>query len=91
MSTYIKDPDATLDYTFDWSSWLEDGETISTQTVTTPAGITEDSVAASTSAVTVWLSGGTAGTTYSIACKITTDNSPQRIDERTIKIQIKDR
>jgi hypothetical protein len=26
--TWIKDPDAVLDYTVDWSAWLESGDTI---------------------------------------------------------------
>lgn len=88
--TFTKDPDATLDYSFDWSSWLEDGETIASQTVTVDSDLTEDSISASDSAVTVWVSGGTAGQRYSIACKITTDNNPARIDERTIYIQVKE-
>lgn len=85
---FVKDPDATLDYTFDWSSWLETGETIASQTVTTGTGLTEDSVAASDSAITVWVSGGTVGESYEISCEITTDNSPARVDERTITIRI---
>jgi len=29
MSIFSKDPDAVLDYSFDWSAWLGGSETIS--------------------------------------------------------------
>ena len=88
---FTKDPDATLDYTFDWSEWLQDGESITSHDVDVPEGITLDEVAASATAVTAWLTGGTASGRYSIRCRITTDNTPARIDDRTIEIQILDR
>lgn len=39
--------------------------------------------------VTVWLSGGDTGSTYDVACRITTDAG--RTDERTIHIRIRER
>jgi len=39
--------------------------------------------------VTVWLSGGTAGINYKVACLITT--AAGRTDERTIWIKVVDR
>lgn len=91
MATWVpglsisKDPDAVLDYPFDWSTWL-DGDTISSHTITADSGITVDSSSATTSVVTVWLSGGTAGASYSVACRITT--AAGRTDERTIRIEV---
>ena len=84
--TYLKDPDAVLDFAFDWSSWLASGEIISSRTVTVETGITKDSDAESSGVVTIWLSGGTAGTTYSVACKIVT--SASRTDERTMLVKV---
>jgi len=84
--TFVKDPDAVLDYAFDWSSWLATDETISSHTVTVDTGITKDSDSESSGIVTVWLSGGTADTVYDVACKIVT--SASRTDERTIKIRV---
>jgi len=90
MSDYFyKDPDAVLDYVFDWSDWLETGETISSHTVTALTGITKDSDAESSGLVTVWLSAGTAGKEYTVACEIVT--SSLRTDERTIRIMVKER
>lgn len=97
---FTKDPQAVLDYKFDWaalanghggSNWLAEGETISSHTITVASGLSVDSSALSDddTAVTVWLSGGTAGNDYSVTCRITT--SAGRTDERTITIQVRER
>jgi len=95
---HIKDPESVLDYAFDWramthgtatSDWLETDETITSYTITADTGITADSSTESDGKVTVWLSGGTAGKWYKIACLITT--SAGRTDERTIYIQVQER
>jgi len=86
---FIKDPDAVLDYAFDWNTWLASGETISSHVVTVPTGLTKDSDTESDGIVTVWLSGGTAGTSYNVACKIETSDS--RTEERSITILVQER
>lgn len=94
-SEFLKDSSAVLDYKFDWkastngsgaSDWLASGETIASHTITADSGITVDSSALSdtNTSVTVWLSGGTEGIRYDVACEITTSDS--RTDERTIQI-----
>jgi len=98
--TFIKDPDAVLDYKFDWkaltngsgtSDWLATAETINTFTIDADSGITVNSSAKSDAdtSVTVWLSGGTAGTDYAVRCEIVT--SLTRTDERTMTIQVRER
>ncbi len=100
MSEYTKDPVAVLDYKFDWktksngrgySDWLGTTETITSFVVAVPAGITLDSSTATdtNTTVTAWLSGGTAGTDYTVACKIIT--SEGRTDERSITIKVAER
>lgn len=97
---FAKDPDAVLDYKFDWaaltngsgdSDWLDSGETISSHTVTVEAGLTKDSDSATdtNTSVTVWLSGGTVDTDYDVSCEIVTSDS--RTDERTITIRVRER
>lgn len=97
---FLKDPQAVLDYKFDWkastngsgtSDWLASGETISTRTVTVATGLTKDSdaITDTNTSVTVWLSGGTAGTTYKVVCQIVT--SAGRTDERTILVKVTNR
>jgi len=99
-SIFLKDPDSTLDYKFDWAAlangsgstnWLDTDETISTRTVTVDTGITKksDAITDEDTSVTVWLSGGTDKVDYEVACKIET--SASRIDERTMKIQVRER
>jgi hypothetical protein len=88
LKTLAKDPNAILDYTFDWDPWLDVGETISSHTATV-VGAVKDSSANSTTAVTIWVSGGTADTTATVACRIVT--SAARTDERTIALRIQDR
>jgi hypothetical protein len=89
MRTWEKDPNATLDWGFDWSSWLSPAEEISTATVTVQSGLTKDSQSNTTNSVTVWISGGTSGVTYEVACRVTTNQG--RTDERTIGIRVTDR
>lgn len=89
MRTWEKDPQAVLDWKFDWADWLSVSETISSATVTVATGLTKDSQSNTTTAVTVWLSGGTLGQTYSVACRITTNQA--RTDERTLLIRVTDR
>lgn len=85
----LKDPSAVLDYVFDWTGWLATGETIDTHTITVDTGLTKDSSTESGGKVTVWLSGGTAGINYKVACLVTT--SAGRTDERTLWIRVVDR
>lgn len=88
---FTKDPDAVLDYSFDWydsgNGWLATGETISSHTITVETGITKVSDSESSGVVTVWLSGGTHGNDYDVACKIVT--SAGRTDERTMVISVR--
>jgi len=85
----LKDPSAVLDWAFDWTDWLATGETITDHTITADTGITVDSSTELDGKVTVWLSGGTAGINYKVACKIT--STAGRTDERTIWIKVTDR
>ena len=88
--TFTKDSNAVLDYSFDWATeWLASGETISSHVITVGTGLTKDSDSENGGIVTVWLSGGTAGVNYPVACKIVT--SAGRTDERTILIECTER
>lgn len=89
-TTYLADPESVLDYSFDWAtSWLDDGETISSYTVTVPAGMTLASHSQAAGVVTAWISGGTVNTRYRVECKIVT--SAGRTDERSITISVRER
>lgn len=86
---WLKDPEAVLDYAFDWTDWLAASETISTRTVTVPVGLTLASDSELAGVVTAWISGGTVGTTYTVECKIVTNQG--RTDERSQTITVQER
>lgn len=88
LGSIDKDPDAVLDYSVDWSAWL-DTDTIATSAWTAATGITVDSDTNSTTIATVWLSGGTAGRNYAVTNRITT--AAGRTDDRTIIIKVRER
>ena len=88
-SVFTKDPDAKLDYSWDWTRWLTDGDFVTGAEISAPAGITLGTTLFDDHRVTVWVSGGSADQSYPLTCKITTDMG--RIDERTLTIRILDR
>lgn len=85
---FVKDPSALLDYRINWARWL------GTDTISSSAWAidgddllsVEDSY--TDTAATIWLSGGTLGTKYTVTNHIATDGG--RIDERSIYITIKE-
>lgn len=90
-TSFIKDPDEVLDYVINYAAQLtQDGsDTISTSTWTVATGLTEDSESETTTAVTIWLSGGTVGTSYDCENEIVTAGG--RTYNRTITILIRER
>jgi hypothetical protein len=90
-NVFTKDPDSTLDYAFDWSEWLSTDETITSASVTISASsLNKLSVSyTTTGSVVVWVSEGILGTRYDLTCQIITNAN--RIDQRTIKLDIRDR
>lgn len=89
-ATILKDPDATLDYSFDWTAWLlAISDTISSKSfiVVAPIVIVSQSVVGGI--CTVFLSGGVVGTTYPVVNRIVTAGG--RTEDRTIYLKIKDR
>ena len=99
---FTKDPDAVLDWYFDWaalsngtgeSDWLAGGESITEAAVTVAptGGLTagEPAVVNGGTAVQVWLSGGVAGVDYRVTCQVAT--SAGRTDERSATVKVRQR
>lgn len=84
----VKDPDATLDYVFNWTTYLGGADTISSVAWTVGAGLTNVATSNTTTTATIRISGGTAGQDYEVACRVTLASG--QIDERTLKIQVRD-
>lgn len=89
LATRTKDPDAKLEYGFNFSDWLYSGDQISTAAWTVPTGLTTVSTQVGTEKVKIIVSGGTAGENYKLSCKITTTDG--RIDERSFALNVENR
>lgn len=81
----VKDPDATLDYKVDWSSWLGT-DTIASATWVVPSGLNEVTSGNTTTTATVWLSGGTLKKTYLVTSRITT--AAGRINDYSFNVSV---
>lgn len=90
MAVFKKDPNAVLDYTFDWSAWLLPmADAISSVVWVTSTGLTKVSSSNTSSTATAFVSGGVVGNTESLTCRITSAGG--RTDDRTISLKIVDR
>jgi hypothetical protein len=91
-----KDPQEAIEYTMDWTAYLETNETIVTSTWAivnndSPATLAKDSDTKTDKTTTVWLSktsGGTPGKEYMLANTIVTNTTPARTYERTIIVPV---
>lgn len=83
-------PGATLDYLFDWSGQLVDGDTIASKTVTIegPDGLTADagSVVNDSTGVLVWVTGGLVDETARVLCEVTTTGG--RTDTMALDLRV---
>ena len=83
--TFCKSDTEVLDYTVDWSTWL-DTDTILSSTWDVPTGLTKDSDSNTTTATLIWLSGGTVGDVYLVTNTVVT--AALRTAERAFLIQM---
>lgn len=90
MAVFKKDPNAVLDYTFDWGPYLTPlADTISTVTFILTGTLTKTSQANTSTTATAFVSGGTVGNTETLTCRIVTTGG--RTDDRSISLKIVDR
>lgn len=90
--TIEKDPDATLDYLFDWTQYLApitDTITDAEFIVDTPLVLDRQELDPDGKIAVAWISGGTVGETHRVTCRITTAEG--RIDDRSIFLKIKEK
>lgn len=92
-----RDTDAQLDYAFDWAAWLalNPGDAIADAEFIVDPSLTVVQSSFDATTATVWLTGGTKPATgpnkLRVTCRITTTNTPPRIDDRSIFLRIVDR
>lgn len=84
-----KDPNEVVDYDLSWVDQMtEDTDTIASSTWTVPSGITKASESNTTTRTKVWLSGGTAGLTYTLLNRVVTTGL--RTFDQSVKLKMKD-
>lgn len=87
---YKKDPNAVLDYTFDWGPYLTAlSDTITSVTWIPSSGITTSGATRTATTATVFVSGGTVDVDETLTCRIVTAGG--RTDDRTITLKIVER
>lgn len=85
-----KDPDAVLDYVFDWTDWLAPLADVIVSVEWVPsAGITVVSSSNTSATATAFASGGVVDADEFLTCRITTSGG--RTDDRTIRFSITQR
>ena len=88
FGTYFKQPSEVLDYDLDYREWLTSGDNVQSATVAvTPTGLTVDSTFINDPRVKIWLSAGTAGSTYKVTVTMTTADGRVREDEFKLKVK----
>lgn len=90
-----KDPEAQLFYTFDWSKWLTNGDTLEdaeysvVSRVNDPDPVIKVSEGFTDSTTYVELSGGAVNKSYVVSVKVTTSNG--LVDRRSFRVKIENR
>lgn len=93
--TIVKDTEAQLFYTFDWSEWLPTGDSLATvaYTITArandPDPLIKESEGISGDTTYIELSNGQEGKVYTVTCKITTTEG--LIDRRNFRCKVQAR
>ncbi len=85
---YIKDEDETIDYVFNWKPELN-GDLIFTSTFVLPDGLSEVSSSNTSTTATIFLSGGSQGSTYRVTNRIVTIGGRTR--DHTIYVLVQER
>lgn len=89
----LKDPDAKLPFSVDWSAWLaNESDEAASVDWSVPVGITKEISPAPSlidGKATVWLSGGTLDRDYPVTCHIVTVAG--RTNDYTLTVMVRDR
>jgi hypothetical protein len=89
MTAYQHDPQADLDYGWDWSDWLG-ADTIASSTWTvSPTGPVLSASTSDDTTTTVWVDGGTAGVKYTLTNHVVTTDG--REDDRSHTLYVRER
>lgn len=84
-----KDPQETLDYRLNWRARIVPGDKINSSTWSSPNGITKGINTYTDYTTTLWLSGGSVGSTYEFTNAVTTVGG--RVMEQSVKVTVVDK
>ena len=90
--TILHDPNAVLDYTFNWTAWLVPvGDKITSIDFVVTNSVNANVIAQyfSDTHATAWIQGGVAGEKITLRCRINTLEG--RTDDRTGYLKVKER
>lgn len=84
-----KDPASTMNYTVDYTSFLDSGDSITSQTTTADTGLTvaSSSIVSGNKKVTMTLSGGTVGTAYDVKIVVVTNDGLTFVHRYKVKCE----
>lgn len=87
-----KDPNSTIDIHFEWAPWLADigNAKLSNVTFSLGNGLEAAGVIPTLTGGTIFVSGGTLNTNGTVTCRVTTNTTPPRIEERTVTLAIRE-
>lgn len=89
IASYKQQPADNLDYAFDYSDFLQSGDSLLSATATvSPTGLTVTTPVVSGQQVKFWLTGGVSGTKYKLT--ITTTTAIGRVKQDEAYVTIKD-
>lgn len=87
MSTYLQGPDDVVIYPFDYSGWLNDGETLTASTWTPDSGLSVEASTFTDSGTTATVSVSVTGGTHKAVNHITTSLGEQLSRTLTLIIE----
>jgi len=89
MKTFLKNPSAVLDYYWDWTDWLLEGDAIDEVAFASTDELVVDSFIIAGGKITAFISGGDENTLGTVTCSIVTVEG--REDSRVARFDIKTR
>ena len=93
MAMMVKDPDARIDFEFDWHAACPDGQAVAASLWTVApseaGGVAIAAAAHDLTQATATLAGGVAGHVYRVTNRVTISDG--QIDERSVTVRVEER
>lgn len=88
----VKDPDAVIDVSFDWTKWFADsGDGYASHVILVNNGVVLTATNQENKIVTAFVAAGDGGPLAEVTCRIKSNSIPPREDDRTVYLRITER